>query len=186
MYWEESLPKVADAVTVVSAALEERALRLGIPKEKVFRIGNGADPDRYEQLEKNEMRKALGLPPDAMIALYMGMYNQAVPMAIRAFQQAAGDRQDALFICLGDLSITHHHLQADVELIQKAQSDKRFLFLGRVEERKVPEYLAAADILLLPMADTLVERARFPIRLGDYLAAGRAVVASDVGEVGRI
>ena len=46
--------------------------------------------------------------------------------------------------------------------------------------------MAAADILLLPMLDTIVEQARFPIRLGDYLGAGRAIVGSDIGAVGEI
>jgi hypothetical protein len=35
---EESLPPLADAVTVVSAVLQERAERLGIPKEKLYRM----------------------------------------------------------------------------------------------------------------------------------------------------
>ena len=44
-------------------------------------------------------------------------------------------------------------------------------------------FLGAADVLLLPMSDNLMNRARGPIKLGDYLAAGRAIVANPVGDL---
>lgn len=185
-YLEESLPLRADAVTVVSEALRQRAAQLGVPGERIHQIGNGADPERFEGLDREVCCRQCGLPKDAVIALYMGTYNQAVPIAIRAFLEAARDVPEAHFVCVGEVSLRHHHLEADAALIERAQADPRFHFFGRVETERVPEFLTAADVLLLPMADTVVERARFPIRLGDYLAAGRAVVASDVGEVGRI
>jgi len=43
--------------------------------------------------------------------------------------------------------------------------------------------LGASDILLLPMRDSPFDRARPPaIRLGDYLAAGRPVIATALPE----
>lgn len=184
--WEESLPQWADAVTVVSEALQQRALELGIPSEKIHLVGNGADPAPYERLDSIECRKKLNLPQEGVLALYMGHYNQALPLAIRAFLKAAEANPQARFVCVGDVSIRHHHLQADAKMIRQARKDSRFHFTGRVGSDKVPDYLAAADVLLLPMADNLIEKARFPIRLGDYLSAGKAIIASEVGEVGRI
>ncbi len=185
-YWEESLPRIADVVTVVSEALRQRAHQLGIAPERIYRIGNGADPQPFERLDKAACRERRGLPQDGVIALYMGGYNQALPIAVRAFLKAAQGLPQAHFVCVGEVSIRHHHLKADAPLMEQVQGDPRFHFLGRVAGGEVPEYLAAADVFLLPMADTLVERARFPIRLGDYLSAGRALIVSDIGEVGRI
>ncbi|MGQ9469594.1 MAG: glycosyltransferase [Nitrososphaerales archaeon] len=59
-------------------------------------------------------------------------------------------------------------------------------FFGHVSYDKVQYYLAAADILCMPMNDTLVERARWPIKMGDYMASGRPIVGSNVGEVGKM
>lgn len=39
------------------------------------------------------------------------------------------------------------------------------------------------DVLLPPMSDNLMNQARGPIKLGDYLAAGRAVLANPVGDL---
>ena len=48
---------------------------------------------------------------------------------------------------------------------------------------EIPVFLGAADVLLLPISDNLMNRARGPIELGDYLAAGRAIVANPVGDL---
>ncbi|MBW7940784.1 MAG: glycosyltransferase, partial [Candidatus Omnitrophica bacterium] len=42
--------------------------------------------------------------------------------------------------------------------------------------------LSAADIHLLPLPDNLVNRARWPIKFGDYLCSGRPMVACCVGD----
>ena len=46
--------------------------------------------------------------------------------------------------------------------------------------------LAAADVLLLPLTNVALNRARYPHKLSDYVAAGRPLVACDVGETGRL
>jgi glycosyltransferase involved in cell wall biosynthesis len=48
---------------------------------------------------------------------------------------------------------------------------------------RIPVYLGAADVLLLPLSDNLMNRARGPIKLGDYLAAGRAILSNAVGDL---
>jgi glycosyltransferase involved in cell wall biosynthesis len=48
------------------------------------------------------------------------------------------------------------------------------------------DFLGAADILLLPLTDIALDRARYPHKLSDYVAAGRPLVACDVGETGRL
>jgi glycosyltransferase involved in cell wall biosynthesis len=57
---------------------------------------------------------------------------------------------------------------------------------GFLQDAELPPYLHAADVGLLPFADKPLNRARFPIKLGDYLAAGLPVLTNDVGEMGRI
>ena len=43
--------------------------------------------------------------------------------------------------------------------------------------------LACADILLLTQEDNLINQARLPTKIGDYLAVGRPILATPVGEV---
>ena len=46
--------------------------------------------------------------------------------------------------------------------------------------------LGASDILLMPRANNYIELANFPARLMDYIAAGRPVVSTALGEAERI
>jgi glycosyltransferase involved in cell wall biosynthesis len=54
---------------------------------------------------------------------------------------------------------------------------------GRVPFAKVSEYLAACDVLALPMRNNISNVARWPSKLNDYLASGRPIVATSVGEI---
>ena len=60
--------------------------------------------------------------------------------------------------------------------------------VGLVPHARMPAYLAACDVLLAPHGRQ-VDGGEFfgsPTKLYEYLAAGRAIVASDVGQIGRV
>jgi len=52
--------------------------------------------------------------------------------------------------------------------------------LGRVPYEAVPEALAPVDVGLVPYLDNAFNRASFPLKVFEYLAAGRPVVSSPV------
>jgi glycosyltransferase involved in cell wall biosynthesis len=47
----------------------------------------------------------------------------------------------------------------------------------------LPDVLATADVALVPLDDSLVNRARCSVKLLDLMLAGRAIVADRVGQV---
>jgi glycosyltransferase involved in cell wall biosynthesis len=51
-----------------------------------------------------------------------------------------------------------------------------------VSDADLPRYLAACNVLALPLEDNLTNRGRWPHKLGDMIAAQRPVVASRGGE----
>jgi glycosyltransferase involved in cell wall biosynthesis len=61
---------------------------------------------------------------------------------------------------------------------------ERSTLLGWVERERLPSVLAAGDVALVPMDDTLVNRCRCSVKLIDLMLAGRAIVAERVGQVG--
>lgn len=58
-------------------------------------------------------------------------------------------------------------------------------FAGKVAHKDVPQYLAAMDVTVAPYP-ALDEFYYSPIKLFEYMAAGRAVVASRVGQVAEV
>src|SRR5439155_15018155 len=54
--------------------------------------------------------------------------------------------------------------------------------VGWAQREDLPDLLAAADVALVPMDDTLVNRCRCSVKLLDLMLAGCAIVAEAVGQ----
>ena len=73
----------------------------------------------------------------------------------------------------------------DGERVRDAVDDGRIEICGYLDRPALLAAYRAAAALLIPLHDDLRSRARFPSKLGEYLAAGRPVVTSRVGEIER-
>jgi glycosyltransferase involved in cell wall biosynthesis len=88
------------------------------------------------------------------------------------------ENTQVLFICVGGLAedVTRYRNKA----LEQGLSNIRYL--GHQEKSLIPKYLVAADILLLPNTDEHeeVRTQTSPLKLFEYLAAGKPIVASDL------
>jgi glycosyltransferase involved in cell wall biosynthesis len=69
------------------------------------------------------------------------------------------------------------------ELILLLNLQNSVKLLGEIDRDEIPFYLLAAKILVLPRPDSIQARGGFPTKLGEYLATGRPVIATTVGEI---
>ncbi len=172
----------ADKITFVSEAIRE-AIDIAakqypriasIPKIK---IPNGANTAQIIVREKDASRRELGIA-DTIVLLSVGnTYTDSLGLMLTAFDAVRTKRPEAVLYLVGGVEMPDRFLR----IFEKNREAIRLT--GKVPFSAVPAYMGAADVLLLPMDDTPVERARFPMRLGDYLCAGRAIVSNAVGEV---
>jgi len=178
---EEKLPLFADAVTVASDELKRRALNLGLPYEKVFKVPNGSDVALIRPIPSSEAKKRLQINESTPVIFYGGMWHlNNLSMLINAFKHVVNRRPDTILALSGNIEFKHKML------IKKLDLNSNVVFFGVVPYREMPLYLSAADVFALPMNDEISERARWPMRLGEYLAAARPIVASDIGEVATV
>jgi glycosyltransferase involved in cell wall biosynthesis len=68
------------------------------------------------------------------------------------------------------------------EQVQRLGVADRVIFSGWVDPQQTPVYLATADLALFPHRDSLVNRAKSPSKITAYMAMGKPIVASAVGE----
>lgn len=73
-----------------------------------------------------------------------------------------------------------HRLQ---KIIDSLSLSEKVRLLGSVSRDDMPGYLCSAWILVLPRPDSLQARGGFPTKLGEYLAGGKPVVVTRVGEI---
>ena len=71
------------------------------------------------------------------------------------------------------------------EGLRDTLADGRVVSVGYVDRPRLLELHREASALLIPLFDDLRSRARFPTKVGEYLASGRPVVTTDVGETER-
>jgi glycosyltransferase involved in cell wall biosynthesis len=176
--WLEEKPKnMADGITAISSLLVNKSLELGKSRDSVLYLPGGAPVDRIKPMDKTSCRKELGLPIGNGIFGYVGSFlmNELIPF-ISAFSRI--ERQDMpLMVVIGKISA---ELMA---YVKNKGLEERVLLKGFVHEDKLSSYLSACDALLLPMDNNIYNRSRWPNKIGDYMAAGRPVIASSVGEI---
>ncbi|HEY5282679.1 MAG TPA: glycosyltransferase, partial [Polyangia bacterium] len=176
-FLEERFRHLADAVTVTSRALEQRALALGVARERLHYIPSGANVRTIPVLDQGTCRTELSLPGNAPIACFVGFVQYDLALAVRAFAVARRRVPDARLLLVGP-----RNREAE-ELIEHLGLAGVVHATGTLPFARVPVAMGAADVLLLPYSNTLTNQARGPIKLGDYLAAGRAVLANPVGDL---
>lgn len=174
---EESFRHRARAVTVTSRTLLERAIGLGLPRSSVHYLPSGANVRTVTVRDRTKCRRSLGIPVDGPVACFVGWVQYDLELAIRAFAVARAGIPGARLLLVGPKNREAGRLVEDLGL-SAAVAD-----FGPRPFEEIPTFLGAADVLLLPMSDNLMNRARGPIKLGDYLAAGRAIVANPVGDL---
>lgn len=176
-YLEEGFRKYADAVTVTSRALSERARGLGIASEVIHYIPSGADVEGTTPLPREASRRELGLPAGVPIVCFAGFVHYDLELVVRAFGVLRRKVPDALLLLVGPRSRVLKRLDLPREVRDG------IVETGTQRPSKVPLFLACADVLLLPFGNRPCNVGRGPIKLGDYLAAGRPIVTNPVGEM---
>ena len=164
------LPRQADVVAAVSATLVESLRAEGVP---ALLIPNGVQVEHFAT--------AATVAPATDIA---GLGPRLV-----GFVGHLGDRIDV------DLIAAVADRQCTVVLVGPWPRSSRSGPLATLMERpnvhwvgprsyaELPAVLAAAEVWMLPYADSEFNRASFPLKLLEYLAAGRRVVATDLPAV---
>jgi len=68
-------------------------------------------------------------------------------------------------------------------LVAELNIHKRVIFLGQLPRTAIPAYLCNAKVLALARPESIIADAGFPSKLTEYLATGKPVVVTKVGEI---
>jgi glycosyltransferase involved in cell wall biosynthesis len=62
----------------------------------------------------------------------------------------------------------------------------KIIFTGYIPHHSLPQYIAIADICVASFENNPVTLCKSPLKIAEYLASGKAIVASDVGDIKRM
>jgi len=175
------IPRIADTVSVASKGLKKECLKSGVAEKRIFSAHVGADIVRFNPgISGKAVRSRYGI--DKPLALYLGQLHggQYAGLFIETAAKLINEnRKDLAFMIVGD----GYQAEELKGLTRKLGLDGRVVFAGAVPHEKVPDYIAAADVCVACFEDNEVTRCKSPLKVVEYMACGKAIVASSVGEV---
>ena len=179
---ERSLPSLVDTLSVASAALYDLAVELGFPPADIYFAPVGADLERYHPDNRRHVQEIRDLHDlEGPIVLYLGQLHgaQYAELMIRAGRQVLQRHPEAnLLVVGGGYRLARLH-----EIAEELGMGHQIIFTGPVADDLVPKYIAAADVAVACFEDNLQTRTKSPLKVCEYLASGRPIVASRMGEV---
>lgn len=121
------------------------------------------------------LRRELGLAPAAPVIVYGGNFAsyQGVDLLLKAAGEALAAVPEAHLVCVG--AADDAELAAAAALVSPAVADRVHL-LRRQPRQRVPLYLGLAEILASPRS----YGDNFPLKLFDYLAMGKPILATRI------
>ena len=175
---EHSAFRLAHAVVANAAAVKDQLVAEGVKSDKVVVIHNGIDVTRFQpdgnsnqdlaRLNLN-LTTVAGRPSITMVANFEYRVKDH-PMLLRTAQRVRQEFPEALFVIAGEGPLREETQKLAVELGVESSC----LFMGRCAN--VPDLLATSDICVLSS-----QAEGFSNSILEYMAAGRPVVATDVG-----
>ena len=161
----------ADFVLPVTGVLADMVAAAGVPGERIAVVPNGIDPDRFgtNSLSVEEAKSKLGLS-DRLVLGFTGFVREwhGLEQVVDLVADRAGGPRLHLLV-VGDGP-------ARDSLLARARERgivDRVTVTGVIDRDRVPDYIAAFDVALQPAVVPYAS----PLKLFEYLAMGRAIVA---------
>lgn len=161
---------------------ERMVKAFGIPVEAMLCEPNAVDvPSFALKMSKEEARKKLDLPLDKKIAVYTGhLYAWKGVDTLAKAADMLGSNTWVVFV---------GGTPRDVAAFSARHSDsKNILITGHKKHAEIPLWQCAADVLVLPNSgkEAISLYYTSPMKLFEYMASGRPIVASDIPSIREI
>lgn len=170
----------ADRIIAVAPGLAEAlSKRYGLDRDRICVVSNGVDVEHFYPLEKSKYKPQCGFEPIDKIILFIGNFAgwYDLSLLIKAFSIVASSIDDAKLVLIGDGKLMNEVRRQ----IHESELVDRVVLTGRVDHSRIPDYIAASDVCVAPFTKGVNEDGLSPMKLFEYLAVARPVVASDVG-----
>ena len=172
---EAQTVKHVDAVIGTGPGLVKQVVDLGTntPAFHIFDIPSSlVEPSRQTA---KAIAKRLKQNNEELLITFVGSFAvyQGVDLMFAAIPKVIETNPKARFVIIGGSEEAINDRKKNLENLGLQRS---VTFLGKVPPDELPHYLAASDILLAPRLTGV----NTPLKLLDYLKAGRAIVATNV------
>jgi len=172
------LYKVFDGMLIMTEPLMEYFAKVTRVNTKMVLIPMTVEPSRFSL--KNEK-----INETARYIAYCGYLwgnKDGTRYLVDAFQIISKKHKEIKLYLIGDISNLKEY-NTLIKYIESLDLTERIVFTGKVSRDEMPKYLNNAEILALARPTSLQAKGGFPTKLGEYLATGRPVIITKVGDI---
>lgn len=154
-----------------------------IPLEKIITIEQGVDLDIFNPCNYNreETRKRLGINNEKVLCFTGHLNYTAVEVSSLIELMKKIKNKDVKLLIVGG----GYRIDEFKEKVKEYDLTKKIIFTGKVSPNVCAEMINAADICVCYYADRKVNYYRNSMKVREYLAMGKLVVCTNIGDLKR-
>jgi glycosyltransferase involved in cell wall biosynthesis len=176
VFIERNVLKRSDVVLVINEVLKDLVVRLGAPESRTYVLRAGIDDKQFSPgTDDNVIKTHYRLSEEDIVLFFMGwLYPfSGLKEVARQLAECPDRRIKLLIVGEGNLYEQLNKIRTDYNL------HDRLILAGKKDYRELPEYIAAADICLLPAyPGEKIMQDIVPIKLYEYMAMQKPVIAT--------
>ncbi len=175
--------RVARRIICVSEIAKDHLMKTwNAPADKLVVLPNAVDVERFKPDPElgAQTRASLSLTTHPLL-VFVGSFYQwhDVVALLKAFALVSKTHSEARLLLVGDGAERERMMRISVDLGLEGAAQ----FTGFVTHAEVVRYVNAADIAVVPVPSMKQEMWLSPMKLFEYMASGKATVASAMGQI---
>ena len=174
---EEINIRHANEVFVINKGLRDYVGEMGGNKEKVHIFPGGVDLAKYQDKSKREdYRNKLLINQNDIVLFFMGwLYDfSGLKEVSDYFLENEHNLENIKLLVVGKGDLFNYLTNCK----NKLKNKDKIILTGQVDFKNIPFYLQASDICLLPAYKIQIMNNIVPIKLYEYLGAGKPVIST--------
>jgi glycosyltransferase involved in cell wall biosynthesis len=173
---EDIIVKYSWKVTAITKFIKDYA-RARNTRQDIVVIPDGVDTDLFDPEKKRgkEIRTKYGIEATTILSIYTGRIDEcAGAKLILEVAKLLKNEKSLKFMIVGE---------GDAFTVSELSMCNNVILTGLVPKESVPDYLAAADIVLVPFPNNTAGHSFSPLKLFEALAMEKRVVASNLSGI---
>lgn len=176
-YIERWKNKNSTYIVVESNVLKQQLVQEGVDPDKIYITYNAVNPEEFKRdnTHRNEVREQFNFTEDDLIVGYVGsyaFYHDSIRMIKAAKVLQYKGVKNIKWLLVGD---GKEKYMCDELAEKEGLIGKSIFMVPRVAKEKVPYYLSAMDVTILPGSTDII----CPIKVMEYMAAESVVLVPD-------